>query len=1181
MAIFSKPIRLPDLIKAQRRPLVLAALVLLLLRSRLGSLSKESIDVIASKLKGEEATKKLSPEENLKVLQKIYEEDPTDKDAKVLLVPYRDRVTKVPIKPISPEKLENDKSHFPLLPPSAQNKPNIDLSFLKQIRAILLRIVLPPSSWDGKGKSPLWRSKEVGILTLHSAFLVLRTVLSILVARLDGRIVRDLVKADGKGFLRGLGLWFVLAIPSTYTNSMIRHLQSILSLSLRTRLSRYVNDLYLSSYPDLRYYRVASDGASSENDDPNKPPGSALDGVEQYITSDVESWTTAIAGLYGNLLKPSLDMLLFTSQLSRSLGVRGTVLLFLNYYGTVAILRAVTPAFGRLASVEAKLEGEYRRGMGRVGRESEEVAFYNGGYRERDILTKAYMRLIKHVNSIYKIRIAYEWTEDYVIKYLWSAAGYALIAVPILFTRTKRSLGIQTSPGDAAREKAGRDDAVAGRTETYISNRRLLLSLADAGGRMMYAYKDLLELAGLTTRIYTLVSTLHQLPPLETPEISLGQDVSRDADAIILQNVDTVLSQPPIIQSPPVSTTSPQRDDLELSRYHQLQPSDLAHGIYFCLVFVVQPPHEYACPCSHLHPSTRLSGTPLVTFTYGLHHFKSTQGHSETQTTPFRSREFDPLLLHQRSIMLAPGASYHGPLVSFRNALWSISVQDGPSKANLDFGRGTRIVPRVGAYFATDRICDYVELVRVDGVAVITGPKTGPEDYHGWAASSADRMSKGSEEPKSPCSSSHTTSSALLASPHRTFRVAHHNTLLSSTTSSPVVVVVERSAQVSQARDVFSSSFVVVRRRRLDDVAFVGVLHTGSRRGRGAFVAVGVLTVSSSSMASSSCSMGHSPNEAVSRTRLGWDGCSSPFVAVRRGFLEAAVRRQRAAGRVRACSMRRESRRPSCRRCRRNNGTEFGTPDTSRLPETSAGNGEGLGFWFGLAVTQGLLLQVVIAVLGVVGSVRRTPIAVGSSFLSNPGFLNGTSGSRASFFVPRLGNGKIFMRIAVRAVPSKLAPQPPCSGCASVPRWRVVWFRPAFDVGKVQTGGIAKRELAVHALPPKIPLPVARRHNGCIIAGLGCENAEVGRLVERPSTMGAHMHDLRPRCQWPWRVRDLAECALGRRARRVDGRRENHGDGGREGVGKGRPRGGRCARMWRKSDGYSESSLSSALYWAL
>jgi hypothetical protein len=32
-------------------------------------------------------------------------------------------------------------------------------------------------------------------------------------------------------------------------------------------------------------------------------------------------------------------------------------------------------------------------------------SFYDGGARERDILTKAYMRLIKHVNSIYKVGV--------------------------------------------------------------------------------------------------------------------------------------------------------------------------------------------------------------------------------------------------------------------------------------------------------------------------------------------------------------------------------------------------------------------------------------------------------------------------------------------------------------------------------------------------------------------------------------------------------------------------------------------------------------------------------------------------------------------------------------------------------------------------------------------------------
>jgi ATP-binding cassette subfamily D (ALD) long-chain fatty acid import protein len=81
---------------------------------------------------------------------------------------------------------------------------------LRQLRAILFRIAFPT-----------WRSKETLVVVFHSFFLVLRTVLSVAVARLDGRIVRDLISANGKGFINGLGLWFLLAIPSTYTNSMV------------------------------------------------------------------------------------------------------------------------------------------------------------------------------------------------------------------------------------------------------------------------------------------------------------------------------------------------------------------------------------------------------------------------------------------------------------------------------------------------------------------------------------------------------------------------------------------------------------------------------------------------------------------------------------------------------------------------------------------------------------------------------------------------------------------------------------------------------------------------------------------------------------------------------------------------------------------------------------------------
>jgi ATP-binding cassette, subfamily D (ALD), peroxisomal long-chain fatty acid import protein len=46
----------------------------------------------------------------------------------------------------------------------------------------------------------------------------------------------------------------------------------------------------------------------------------------------------------------------------------------------------------------------------------------------------------------------------------------------------------------------------------------------------MYAYKDLLELAGITTRLYTLLSTLHSLKPLPTP--------AAEGDLVALSNVD-------------------------------------------------------------------------------------------------------------------------------------------------------------------------------------------------------------------------------------------------------------------------------------------------------------------------------------------------------------------------------------------------------------------------------------------------------------------------------------------------------------------------------------------------------------------------------------------------------------------------------------------------------------------
>ena len=76
----------------------------------------------------------------------------------------------------------------------------------------LIKIVIP-----GRG------SKELRLLLTHSFFLVVRTLISLYVAELDGKLVSSLVRGKGKEFLLGIVWWMMVAVPATFTNSMVSH----------------------------------------------------------------------------------------------------------------------------------------------------------------------------------------------------------------------------------------------------------------------------------------------------------------------------------------------------------------------------------------------------------------------------------------------------------------------------------------------------------------------------------------------------------------------------------------------------------------------------------------------------------------------------------------------------------------------------------------------------------------------------------------------------------------------------------------------------------------------------------------------------------------------------------------------------------------------------------------------
>ena len=172
-----------------------------------------------------------------------------------------------------------------------------------------------------------------------------------------------------------------------------------------------------------------------------------INNADQLITVDVSRFSNSLAEIYSNLAKPILDMIVYNYSLSRSVGGEGLFIMSLLVQLSAAVMRALTPPFGKYVAEEARLEGEFRFLHARLIENSEEIALYHGHEVEKDTLDIGYFTLIKYVNHILRRRFYHAFMEDFVIKYFWGALGLMLCSVPVFFKipgQTLRGMGDRT-----------------------------------------------------------------------------------------------------------------------------------------------------------------------------------------------------------------------------------------------------------------------------------------------------------------------------------------------------------------------------------------------------------------------------------------------------------------------------------------------------------------------------------------------------------------------------------------------------------------------------------------------------------------------------------------------------------------------------------------------------------------
>ncbi|ELU44570.1 adrenoleukodystrophy protein [Rhizoctonia solani AG-1 IA] len=359
------------------------------------------------------------------------------------------------------------------------------------------------------------------MLAIHSSFLVFRTVLSLYVADLDGRIVASLVRAETVPFLLNLLRWLLVAIPATYTNSMLGYIQTKIGIAYRTRLTEQILNTYLGTENG-----EDKDQESRSNDYYRYP---AI-----FCTSrrDVFQPRQACAGRHIIQLPIITKRRGRGSHSSYSIGPT-------QHRGP--LVKSLTPPFGQYAATEAALTGSLRATHSRLLEHSEEIAFFEGEEAEKMLVERDYFALVKHINMVLQRRLWHGVAEEGVIKWMWGCFGVSQQCM-IYVMPAMNDLG--------------------GRTESFVTNRRLLLSASDAFGRVMYSYKELAELAGYTARVSLLMDTMGDVQRAQFEKALVSSaSIEENAKGALLQGRGTVIESDEI-QFEGVPIVSPNGDIL-------------------------------------------------------------------------------------------------------------------------------------------------------------------------------------------------------------------------------------------------------------------------------------------------------------------------------------------------------------------------------------------------------------------------------------------------------------------------------------------------------------------------------------------------------------------------------------------------------------------------------------------
>lgn len=335
-----------------------------------------------------------------------------------------------------------------------------------------------------------------------------RTYLDIWFTGFNGVVVRSIVSKDWNLFVKNAIILFgVMMWPMSFTNNSLKLVINKLALAFRTRLTHYAHNQYLDG---ITFYKVTNLDNRIQN-------------IDQLLTQDIEKFSDSLIHLYSDIAKPLVDIGLFAYKLGESVGAEAPVWMLSYFLSTGLLLRTISPPFGKYVAIEQALEGDFRYSHSRVITHAEEIAFYNGGDREKQIVNSSFQRIVNHLNKVFLLRFGNGIIDSVLVKYCATMLAFVVLSRPVFGPKAG------SGPQNADPTKI---------MEDYSRNSGYLINLSQSVGRIVLAGRDLTRFAGFTSRVADLLEVLQDVSRGRYQRAMISKDTAGIND---IKTVDSAL----------------------------------------------------------------------------------------------------------------------------------------------------------------------------------------------------------------------------------------------------------------------------------------------------------------------------------------------------------------------------------------------------------------------------------------------------------------------------------------------------------------------------------------------------------------------------------------------------------------------------------------------------------------